>query len=99
MMGHLPATHIDRDITATRDEFLHALRLAFPGGVVETEGAVRVAAQGTMMEIAIDPGPDRRTAALWLPTVRVRIRFVTGSEAERQAMLAQMDRAMLRGGG
>jgi hypothetical protein len=44
-------------------------------------------------------GPERRIAAIRLPTLRVADRFIGGSDADRHALLARLDRAMHRGGG
>jgi hypothetical protein len=90
---------MERDITTTREAFIGALRLAFPGGVAETDRTVRVSRDGAVMEIAITRGADRQLTLLCLPTIRVRMRFVAGSPGQQQAMLEHMDRAMQRGGG
>jgi hypothetical protein len=90
---------LDREVAASPREFLHGLRLAFPGGVEETAGRIRVNDGQALMDIVLTPLPDRRIARLRLPNMWVRIRFAGGSPDAQQAMLARMDQAMQRGGG
>jgi hypothetical protein len=90
---------LEREMSASRAEFLHGLWLAFPDGIAESGGLLRVADGGAAMEIELSPLPDRSIALLRLPNLKVRIRFIAGSRDEQQAMLARMDRAMQRGGG
>ncbi|RLJ65200.1 hypothetical protein [Sulfurisoma sediminicola] len=90
---------LEREMSASRGEFLHGLGLAFPGRVEESGGLLRVDDGAAAMEIALTPLPDRTIALLRLPNMKVRIRFTTGSREQQEAMLARMDRAMQRGGG
>jgi len=75
------------------------LLLAFPSGVSEVDGVLRVTAGPAAMEICLTPLAPRVIAALRLPVLRVNIRFTAGTAAEQKLMLARMDRAMHRGGG
>jgi hypothetical protein len=90
---------LEREMSASRGEFLHGLRLAFPQGVEEAGALLKVGDGDAAMEIALTPLPDRRIALLRLPNMKVHIRFTAGSPEKQQAMLARMDRAMQRGGG
>jgi hypothetical protein len=90
---------LEREVTASRGEFLHGLRSAFPGCVAEISEHVRINGDLATMEILISPLPDRRIAVLRLPNMRVQIRFTHGTHQEQQAMLARLDLAMQRGGG
>ena len=90
---------LEREMSASRGEFLHGLGLAFPGRVAEIGELLRVADGEAAMEIALTPLPDRRIALLRLPNMKVHIRFTAGSRVQQEAMLARMDRAMQRGGG
>ena len=90
---------LEREMSASRKEFLHGLGLAFPGRVEESGELLRVDDNEATMEIALTPLPDRSIALLRLPNMKVHIRFTAGSPEKQQAMLARMDRAMQRGGG
>lgn len=88
-----------REMTATEKEFRHGLALAFPQGVTESGGILHVAQGGAALEIELETRPARVIAALRLPALHVRIRFVAGTPEQQQEVLAHMDRAMQRGGG
>jgi hypothetical protein len=90
---------LEREMSASRAEFLHGLRLAFPQGVEEAGALLKVGDGDTAMAIEIAPLPDRLIALLRLPRIRVAIRFTAGTPEQQRAMLARMDRAMQRGGG
>jgi len=90
---------LEREMSASRDEFLHGLGLAFPGRVAESGGLLHVSDGEAAMEIALTPLPDRTIALLRLPNMKVQIRFTAGSPEQQETMLARMDRAMQRGGG
>ena len=90
---------LEREVTATRAEFVRILGMAFPDVVVDDGKRLRVDGRDAVMEISLEPGPERRIALLCLPTLRVRIEFVEGSPKAQRAMLAHMDMAMQRGGG
>lgn len=90
---------IEREVSATLDEFRHGLRLAFPGGVSEQKDVIRVRHGLAAMEIVLETLPPRIIALLTLPRLKVTLRGTAGSATEQAAMLAHMDRAMQRGGG
>lgn len=94
-----PTSDLQREISATPDEFRHGLLLAFPGNVKGQGNTLHIAASNAAMEIFLTVGPARTIANLRLPTLFVSIRFTAGSAAAQQEMLARMDRAMHRGGG
>lgn len=93
------AARLEREVSAQPREFRHGLLLAFPGGVTEVDGILRVTAGPAAMDICLTPLAPRVIAALRLPNLRVSIRFTVGTPPEQQALLARMDRAMHRGGG
>jgi len=90
---------LEREVTATRAEFLHGLRQAFPQGVVETSGGFHVTQQQTALEITLADLPPLILGALSLARLKVGVRGTAGTLAEQHSMLADMDRAMQRGGG
>lgn len=90
---------LEREMSASRAEFLHGLRLAFPQGVEEAGALLKVGDGDTAMAIEIAPLPDLAIALLRLPRIRVAIRFTAGTPERQRAMLARMDRALQRGGG
>ena len=90
---------LQREVSATLAEFLRGFGDAFPG-YSQTGPERYIARHGAAaMEIQLRPGAERRIAALHLPTLHVTIRFTAGTKAEREGMLAHMDRVMHRGGG
>jgi hypothetical protein len=94
-----PTSALQREISANPDEFRRGLLLAFPGKVTGQGNTLNIAASKAAMEISLTVGPTRTIANLRLPTLFVSIRFTAGSAEAQQSMLAQMDRAMHRGGG
>lgn len=88
-----------REVSATIQEFRHGLLLAFPQGVAADGNTLHVIDGQAAMEIRLAPQAPRIIAALRLPNLQVTIRFTAGAPAERERMLARMDRAMHRGGG
>ncbi len=88
-----------REVSATLQEFRHGLLLAFPNGVAAEGDTLRVSDDRATMEIRLSPQAPRIIAALRLPSLQVAIRFTAGAPADRERMLARMDRAMHRGGG
>jgi hypothetical protein len=94
-----PTSAIQREISATADEFRRGLLLAFPGNVTGQGNSLSIAASNAVMEISLTVGPARTIANLRLPTLFASIRFTAGNAEAQQNMLAQMDRAMHRGGG
>jgi hypothetical protein len=90
---------IERDVCATPDEFARGLEGAFPGAVTATAYGLRVDTGAAAIEVTVVAQPPRLLGALALPRIRVAIRWVAGTDRERAALLATMDRAMQRGGG
>jgi len=94
-----PMNPLVREVTSTPAEFDASLRQA---GAPHVEGAAplyRIAAGDVRLDIEVAVGPERRIGLIRLPTLAVTYRFLAGSPAEQQALLARLDRAMHRGGG
>ena len=91
--------NLAREAFATLAEFRRGLENAFPVALTDSPDGLLARHGAAAMLIHLTPGPDRRIAALVLPTLRVRIRFTAGTVAQREGMLAHMDRTMHRGGG
>lgn len=90
---------LQRQVTASPGEFRRGVHLAFPGRITEEDGIFRIQGDHAVMEISFKVGPPRIIALFNLPTLEVSIRFTSGSPEAQQNLLAQMDRAMHRGGG
>jgi hypothetical protein len=90
---------IVRDVCATADEFARSLRAAMPGAVDSGAGRFEVARGEATIAVGVSVLPPRRLGALALPRIRVAIDFVAGPGDACLALLAEMDRAMQRGGG
>lgn len=88
-----------REVSATPAEYAHALRGAFPRGLSGGPLAFRIAVDDVSLAVDLTPGPPRRIALLSLPTLVVRIRFLSGEASARATTLRHMDLAMQRGGG
>ncbi len=94
-----PTSTLQREVSASPDEFRRGLSLAFPGHVTEKGNIFNVDTGSAAMEISLSVGSPRAIANLRLPTLHVNLRFTAGSATAQQEMLAHMDRAMHRGGG
>ncbi|MRR08552.1 hypothetical protein EG831_00330 [bacterium] len=90
---------LQREVSATLAEFLRGFGAAFPDHVPVGPGCYIAHHGAAVMEIQLSPAAPRRIASLLLPTLQVTIRFTAGTKAEREGMLAHMDRTMHRGGG
>lgn len=88
-----------REMAMTAQEFRRVLELAFPGGVIEQDGALGVSASGAVMAITLRVLPPRKIGQLSVPRLEVHIRFRGVGVAQRLAWLAQLERAFQRGGG
>lgn len=104
MAGYLAAevpAAFERMVSATAAEFLRCLQIALPAKSVDQihAGGCRVCANGLEMLLDWTPAGERRIGLLVLPQLRVRYRFVKGDADTRARFLAQLDRAMQRGGG
>lgn len=94
-----PTSALQREVSATPEEFRRGLLLAFPGKVTGQGNIFNIDSGSAAMEITVSLGSPRAIANLRLPTLHVTLRFTAGSTAAQQEMLARMDRAMHRGGG
>ncbi len=86
-------------MNSTPAEFRRALAHAFPGCVSEEEGGLCLTAGGTQLYFALRSEKPRQIGALQLATLHVDIAVRAGDEAAARKLLAQVDRATLRGGG
>ena len=94
-----PANAFEREVSASPAEFRRGLLLAFPGKVTGQGNIFNIATDNAAMEVSLTEGSPRSIANLKLPTLFVSIRFTTGTTDAQKTLLAQMDRAMHRGGG
>ena len=97
-MDNDPIIALERDVSASRPEFMQGLRLAFPAGIVQQGNGICIETSDSAMAIDLEEIPPRVVGALQLPRLRVRISFTRGSAVAQTALLARMDRAMQRGG-
>lgn len=94
-----PLETLEREISASPQEYCRGVRLAFPGQVAEHGTTLRVEDGKATMEIVLTAVAPRALGALALPALKVTIRFSGGTRQQRQALLARMDMATQRGGG
>ncbi len=97
-MGAPPST-VEREVTATPEEFARGLRLAFPGALAGGPRCYRVTRKGIAMDAEWSLRPPRVLAGLTLPVLAVTLRFPTADAQERAEMLAWLDLVTHRGGG
>lgn len=97
--GSAPPAIIEREVTASVDEFERGLRLAFPGAIEGGPRHFRVWRSDCAMEVDVSPLPPRALGGLALPLLAVTLHFPSAGAPERAAMLAWLDFAMHRGGG
>lgn len=90
---------LEREVSASPEEFARGLHNAFPNRVEGGPLRFRVERDGVRLEIDLTPGPDRVIALLRLPTVRVSIRCLGADAAARARLLVYLDLATHRGGG
>lgn len=90
---------LQRDISSTVEEFVRALRRAFPDLHEKHPGAYLARLGEVTLAIDFTVGPIRRIALLALPTLLVSLRFAGGDRALQTAMLEHLDRYLHRGGG
>jgi hypothetical protein len=90
---------LEREVSASPEEFARSLRNAFPDAQEDGPLRFRVERHGVRLEIDLRPGPDLAIALLRLPTVRVSIRCLGADAAARARLLAYLDLATRRGGG
>lgn len=92
-------TTIVRDVSASREEYLHGLRLAFPAGIEDRGATIHVGDDTVALEITLEEQAPRVIALLRLPRLKATLRFTRGAPEQQVALLARMDLAMQRGGG
>jgi hypothetical protein len=97
--GSAPPAIIEREVTASVDEFARGLRLAFPGAIEGGPRHFRVWRNECEMDVDVSPLPPRAIGRLALPVLAVTLGFRSATAPERAAMLAWLDFAMHRGGG
>jgi len=90
---------LEREVSVTPAEYARALGLAFPGHVTGGPLSFRVTSGEVAISFDLKVGPERRIALFHLPTLFVRIRFLSGDQESRQRVLRHMDLAMQKGGG
>lgn len=91
--------HLRREAGASVDEYLRGLREAFPAG--ERTGELEFTARRDPVELRVTMTvlTPRRFAGLALPRLAVNLELKGGDAQQQRALLAHMDRVMLRGGG
>ena len=90
---------LEREVSASPEEFARSLRNAFPDAEEDSLLQFRVERDGVRLEIDLRRGPDLAIALLRLPTVRVSIRCLGADAAARGRLQAYLDLATHRGGG
>lgn len=86
-------------MSCTRDEFRRCLVQVFGDAVSDTAGGLLLAGDEACLHFALSEQNPLRIAALQLSTLRVEVSVRAGGEAAARRLLAQVDRATLRGGG
>lgn len=88
-----------RQMSCTPDEFRRSLVQAFGEAVSDTADGLLLAGDEASLHFALSEQHPRRIAALQLSTLQVEISVRAGDETAARRLLAQVDRATLRGGG
>lgn len=88
-----------RQMSCTSDEFRRSLVQAFGDAVSDTPDGLLLAGKEASLHFALSEQQPLRIAALQLSTLRVEISVRTGDQSAARRLLAQVDRATLRGGG
>lgn len=86
-------------MSCTPEEFRRSLVQVFGDAVSDTTGGLLLAGDEATLHFALAEQNPLHIAALQLATLRVEISVCAGSEAAARRLLAQVDRATLRGGG
>lgn len=86
-------------MSCTVAEFRHALEKAFGAALSIVPDGLLLAGEEASLHFALSEQEPLRIAALQLATLRVEISVRAGDEAAARRLLAQVDRATLRGGG
>ncbi len=92
-------TILEREVYASREEFVRGLRSAFPDELSGGPSVFEVQSRDAAMRVTLHATAPRRLGSMEVPRLLVRIEFTAGTPAARSALLAHMDRAMHRGGG
>jgi hypothetical protein len=85
-------------MTGSAAEFRRALRQAFGDAATDTEGGIRLTADGARLHFSIGEETPLCLGALRLERLRIEVR-IEGDEAAACCLLARADRATQRGGG
>ena len=95
-----PGEPLVKDMAATWADVLRLLPVALRGWPYRVEGTtVAVGAAERGATIAVEPLPPRGFGPVQIPRSRVALTFRGLDAGEREAFLAQFDRAFQRGGG
>jgi hypothetical protein len=86
-------------MNSTPAEFGRALRLVYGVAVSADETGLLLNAEGVALHFALSSESPRKIGALQIASLRVEISVREGDEASAKSLLAQVDRATLRGGG
>lgn len=86
-------------MSCTPVEFRRALENTFGKAVSVTPDGLLLTGDEACLHFALSEQKPLRIAALQLATLRVEISVRAGDESAAQRLLAQVDRATLRGGG
>jgi hypothetical protein len=91
---------MEREVSATAEEFVRGLHAAAPGVVRRLDAASwLVQGEGVELVVRVEPLGERVLGALRMPVVRVRYEFRAGEPRAQRRLLDALDRAMQRGGG
>jgi hypothetical protein len=88
-----------RQMNSTPAEFGRALRLVYGVAVSADETGLLLNTEGVALHFALYSESPRKIGALQIASLRVEISVREGDEASAKSLLAQVDRATLRGGG
>ena len=95
----MPATHFERLLSSSVDEFERGVRAAFPDAAQIDGTRCTIAVPPVTLTITLTILPPRRIALLSLPQLNAAFAFGGGSDAEQARVLEHLDRSMHRGGG
>jgi hypothetical protein len=86
-------------MNSTPGEFERSLRLAFATAVGSTADGLLLDVDGIRLHFALRRENPGRIGALQLAALRVEVSVLAGDAKAAARLLAQVDRATLRGGG
>jgi hypothetical protein len=91
---------MEREVSATTEEFVRGLRAAAPGAVRRLDPtSFLLHGDGVELVVRVEPRGERVLGALRFPVLRVRYEFRAGTPQAQRRFLDALDRAMQRGGG